>query len=90
MQTIDAWLELGQADEELIAHLEKLRPFGLQNRTPVWAARGVTVVGPPRIVGKKHLKFPVAAGSTQRECIGFGMSDRELPDGPMDIAFQLK
>ena len=28
-------------------------------------------------------------GGKQREAIGFGMGDREVPDGPLDIAFNL-
>ena len=28
-------------------------------------------------------------GGKQREAIGFGMGEREVPDGPLDIAFNL-
>jgi len=32
----------------------------------------------------------VALGGTQRPAIGFGLGDREVPEKPIDVAFQLK
>ncbi len=87
---VDAWVTLDEADERLMSGLEQMRPFGLGNPTPVWAARRLQVVGPPRVVGKKHLKLLVASGATQREAIAFGMGERQVPPGPIDVAFQLQ
>jgi len=87
---IDSWLELAEADYALLDAMAACRPFGQGNPTPVWGVRGVTVVGRPRIVGNSHLKLTVASGSTQREAIGFGMGEVQVPEGPFDIAFQLR
>ena len=90
VQNIDAWVDLREADERLMTGLDRMRPFGFGNPTPVWAARGVRVVGQPRVVGGKHLKMALASGGTQREAIAFGAGDRQLPVGPIDVAFQLQ
>ncbi|HEY8241092.1 MAG TPA: single-stranded-DNA-specific exonuclease RecJ, partial [Kiritimatiellia bacterium] len=90
VQRIDAWMALADADDRMLDALDGLRPFGHGNPTPVWAARSVCVVGRPRPVGQGHLKFTVASGGVQREAIAFNFGDRVLPDGEMDIAFQMK
>jgi hypothetical protein len=43
-----------------------------------------------RIVGHGHLQMTLAGGGVQAEAIGFGLGDREVPAGPIDVAFQLK
>lgn len=87
---VDAWIGLGEADDRLLQGLERLSPVGMGNPTPLWGVRNVSPVGNPRIVGKDHLKMIVASGATQMESIGFRMADRELPDGSLDLLFQLK
>ncbi len=90
VQRIDAWMTLAEADERMCESLQGLRPFGHSNPTPVWGLRGATVMGRPKVVGEKHLKFVVASGGVQREAIAFNFSEGQLPDGEMDVAFQLK
>ena len=90
VQRIDAWLGLDEVDDTLAGALDRMRPFGVGNTTPVWGARAVRVVGAPRVVGKGHLKLLLAAGSRQLEAMGWGMGERALPPGPLDIAFQIK
>ena len=89
IQRIDAWLELAEADEDLLLAQEGLRPFGNSNPTPVWAVRGVRVVR-HRIVGNGHLQLTLAGGGVMADAIGFGLGDRPVPLGPIDVAFQLK
>jgi single-stranded-DNA-specific exonuclease len=90
VQRVDGWLELSDASEEFMVQQERLRPFGQGNTTPVWAARGVSIAGAPRVVGHGHLKLTVAQGRLTRDAIGFGLGLVPVPDGPLDIAFQLK
>jgi single-stranded-DNA-specific exonuclease len=90
VQKIDAWLGLGEADVRLLEALDKMRPFGAGNPSPVLAAANVSIVGQPRILKEKHLKLTVASGGTQMNAIGFNMADREIPDGALDIAFHLE
>jgi single-stranded-DNA-specific exonuclease len=91
---IDLEVALASADTGLLRLLRHAGPFGAGNATPVFAARGVSIVGSPRIVGQSHLKLTLAGGGTTLEAIGFGMGDR-LADagpagGPLDVAFKLE
>ncbi len=88
-QRIDAWISLRDADWNLIECLERMAPFGLGNPKPVWAVRDARLLGEPRVVGQNHLKMAVLEGNTKLDAIAFNSADREIPDGPLDIAFQL-
>ncbi len=88
-QRVDAWISLRDANESLMQCLDCMAPFGLGNTQPIWAVRGARLVGPPKVVGQKHLKMTVLEGNTRLEAIAFGMGHRTLPDGELDIAFQL-
>ena len=90
VQRIDGWLSLREANEALLDALEQLRPFGQQHPDPVWAARGVHVLGAPRRMAKDTLGLTVAADNVQLRAIGFGMGRREFPNGALDIAFHLR
>lgn len=90
IQRIDAWVDLETVDESLVAAMERMRPFGMGNPTPVLAARGVRVVGPPRVVGQEHWKLVVASGTRQMEAIGWRMARRAIPKEPLDIAFHVR
>lgn len=88
--TIDAWVELSQLDWALHDVLEQLKPFGQGNPAPVLAARELTVVGAPRVVGDSHLRFVVASGGRQMTAIAFNMAARGVPEGSIDLAFTLR
>lgn len=93
VQRIDVWMDaLGEADDRLLELLDAMRPFGIGNTTPVWGVRQVRIVGEPRYVGadRQHAKLVLAQGSAQRDAIWFGAGGRELPAGPIDVAFQLR
>ncbi len=88
---IDAWASLDEVSHPgFFEALTPLAPFGEQHPEPVWAVRGVKVAGSPREVGEGHLKFTATDGTRRLEAIGFGMAERELPEGPMDVAFMLR
>lgn len=89
-QTIDAWVELDMVSREFYLEEQRLRPFGMGNKRPVWACRDVMPVAGAKVVGKGHLKFAVTMAGRRVNAIGFGMGDRKIPDGPFDIAFQLQ
>jgi len=88
-QRIDAWLGLGDVDEWLFDSQQIIRPFGHSNPSPVWASSDLRVVR-HRVVGRGHLQMTVASGGVQLDAIGFGLGEREVPSGPIDLAFQLK
>ena len=87
---IDAWIRLDEADESLLSFIDTLKPLGSGNRAPLWAVSSVNLAGPPRIVGKNHLKMMIVSGSTQIEAIAFGMADQPVPEGPIDMVFEFE
>jgi len=86
---VDAWIPPGDIGDDLFRDQNRLRPFGHSNPLPVWAVRGVTPEYAPRVIGGKHLKMIFPMGGRSREAIGFGMGERTVPDGPLDLAFNL-
>ncbi|MFH0881147.1 MAG: single-stranded-DNA-specific exonuclease RecJ, partial [Lentisphaerota bacterium] len=89
VQPIDAWLSLPEIDKPFLEWQERLKPFGHGNKTPIWAASDIRFAGTPRIVGKSHLKATLTSRGTQHDAIGFGMADREIPQGSFDAAFSV-
>ena len=57
----DADLDLQQVTPEFFQLLKQLEPFGVGNAEPVFAAHGVLLTAPPRIVKDKHVRFRVSA-----------------------------
>ena len=84
---IDAVVRLDELDAEFFEQLERFEPCGQDNPEPTFAVLGVHLRGAPRVVGKDHLKFFVTNGETSAEAIWWKMANRELPSGPMDVAF---
>ncbi|CAN5612198.1 single-stranded-DNA-specific exonuclease RecJ [soil metagenome] len=91
---VDIEIELREANGELHKLLRHAGPFGMENPTPVLAARQVRIVGDPRVVGRNHLKLTLGKDGGTLEAIGFGMGDRmreaQLMAGPLDAAFKLE
>ncbi|HWW75233.1 MAG TPA: single-stranded-DNA-specific exonuclease RecJ, partial [Pyrinomonadaceae bacterium] len=58
----DAELAAGALSLELCSELEALEPFGAGWPRPVFVTRGLKVVGEPRLLKERHLKFGVHAG----------------------------
>ncbi len=82
---------LNEIDQRFMRFLEKLSPYGPGNMRPKFSARGLTVVGNPRLVGSgDHLKFAVRQNGRTMDAIGFnlGESYEKLITGwPVDLAF---
>jgi single-stranded-DNA-specific exonuclease len=64
---LDAELDLTEITPELFDALELLEPYGMGNPEPIFAARGVQLTAPPRILKDKHIKLKVRAGAEARE-----------------------
>lgn len=86
---VDAWLQLEEADEDLIGHIEKARPYGQGNPAPVWAARDVEVEN-WQVMKEKHVRLRLRQGAEVRAAIGFNLAARGRPEGRIDIAFELR
>jgi single-stranded-DNA-specific exonuclease len=69
----DGELSLADVTPELFQALELLEPYGMGNPEPVFAARGVQLVAPPRILKEKHVKLKLRAGQAS-----FAVEEAEL------------
>src|ERR1700751_115388 len=58
---VDAELDLEQVTPDLFQALEQLEPFGQGNPEPVFSARAVRLMAPPKIIKDKHIKLKLAA-----------------------------
>src|SRR5271165_4577287 len=96
----DGEISLDDVDQHFWEELATLEPFGAGNPTPVFVARGVKLIQPPRILKEKHLKLRVApAGGTgngepqrAQEVVGWRMAERALQEpllmgDVLDLAF---
>lgn len=74
---------------DLAEDLERLAPFGFGNPRPVFLIRGAAAAGPPRVVGRGHLKVSLQRnGGSALDCIGFDLGGRVeagVPLGRMDF-----
>ncbi|MDD4981322.1 MAG: single-stranded-DNA-specific exonuclease RecJ [Candidatus Omnitrophota bacterium] len=75
LPSLDIDMELGLSDleEKAVGELEKLAPFGVGNREPLFLTRKLKLKGEPRDLARETLKFYVSDGCYTREVIGFGM-----------------
>jgi single-stranded-DNA-specific exonuclease len=58
---LEAELDLSEITPDLFHALELLEPYGMGNPEPVFAARGVQLAAPPRILKDKHIKVKLMA-----------------------------
>jgi single-stranded-DNA-specific exonuclease len=99
---IDAEIPLDQVTPELFQSVCRLKPFGMGNSEPVFAAREVRLMAPPRLMKDKHVKLRVAGSSKNADwrksvafnVLGWNMAERfqqsqVIPGDTFDIAFTL-
>ena len=68
---LDDVLPLDQVSPELYQILRRLGPFGVGNPEPVFAAKAVRMMAPPRVMKDKHVKLKLASN----RIAGDGSSD---------------
>jgi len=66
---VDAELDLTDVTPQLFQALQLLEPFGMNNPEPLFAARGVQLTAPPRILKDKHVKLKLRAGPAREESV---------------------
>jgi len=59
---LEAELGLDEITPALFQVLQLLEPHGAGNHEPAFAARGVTLIAPPKILKDKHIKLKLKAG----------------------------
>ena len=72
---IDGYCNLDEINSDLIRLLKYLEPHGFENEKPIFMDKNLKVVGTPRILKRKHLKFKIKKDFTEFEAIGFGKAD---------------
>jgi single-stranded-DNA-specific exonuclease len=73
---LDAELDLAEITPELFQALQLLEPYGMRNPEPVFAARGVQLAAPPRILKDKHVKLKIRASALRNSVVP--VESREL------------
>jgi single-stranded-DNA-specific exonuclease len=63
---LDAEITLDQVTPELFEALRRLEPFGMGNPMPVFAARSVRLLQPPRIMKEKHVKLKLGSAENRQ------------------------
>lgn len=79
---------------ELCAELEALEPFGAGWPKPVFVTRGLRVVGEPRVLKERHLKFGVLAAGRIHDCIWWGGAEHDAatprPGAGIELAYSVE
>ncbi len=86
---LDHELPFNEIDVEFLRWHELLQPFGNGNPQPIFFARGVEPVAPPRVANEKHLIFRLRQNDRNRRAIYFDGASTELPGPPWDVAFRI-
>jgi single-stranded-DNA-specific exonuclease len=63
---VEAELDLDEITPSLFQVLHLLEPHGAGNHEPAFAARGVRLIAPPKILKDKHIKLKLKAGENGR------------------------
>src|SRR6266567_3462670 len=67
---LDAELDLSEITAELFQALQLLEPYGMGNPEPIFAARGIQLTAPPRILKEKHVKLKLRQGYVGTAALG--------------------
>ena len=86
---LDHELPFTNIDVEFLRCHELLQPFGNGNPQPLFLARAVEPVGPPRVSNEKHLVFRLRQGHRHRRAVYFDGATNEIPAPPWDVAFRI-
>ena len=85
---LEGELVLDQVTPELLRALEWLEPFGQGNPEPVFSARAVRMLAPPRILKDKHVKLKLSCAIATAATPGETATPvvAEKPDAPLELA----
>ena len=86
---LDHELSFTDIDVEFLRWHELLQPFGNSNPQPLFFARAVEPIGPPRVSNERHLVFRLRQGERHRRAVYFDGAANELPLPPWDVAFRI-
>ncbi len=87
---IDAWINLDDLGEDLLYEMDLLRPFGQENKEPVFAIKNLQLPFRPKVFSETNFRFQVYTNSgTCFQAIAWRMAEIMPPHKtPIDIAFK--
>jgi single-stranded-DNA-specific exonuclease len=87
---LDHEIRFSELNFDFLGWHEMLQPFGNGNPQPLFFAREVESVAPPRVVGERHLQLHLRQRNYRQRAIFFGAATDALPKQPWDIAFRIR
>ncbi|HZH35793.1 MAG TPA: single-stranded-DNA-specific exonuclease RecJ, partial [Flavisolibacter sp.] len=90
---IDAEISFSDIKKSFYDILCQMEPFGPDNMSPTFCARGVYNTGWCKVVKETHLRFVVKQGNHILTGIGFGMADKMpllVQNRPVDLVFKIE
>ena len=93
----EAEIELSGITPELIRTVERMEPFGVGNREPMFIAKNLRILLPPKVLKEKHAKLRLEQtnGRAMRfDAMAWRMAERVSAEGILandcvDVAFTL-
>ncbi len=86
---VDALVHLAELNREFFQHLERLRPFGPGNPSPVFVCREAECLG-SRVVAERHLKVQLHHRNCVMEAIAFDQAAHHPLTGNLEVAFSAR
>jgi single-stranded-DNA-specific exonuclease len=88
---LSGWVEATQLNEQLMAELEQIQPFGMGNPEPIFGVRGIRLRNRPDVFKEQHFRFAGEDATGRRiSGVAWKMADRLPPVGtPLEMAVQL-
>ena len=87
---LDHELALAEINVDFLHWHELLQPFGSGNPQPLFLAREVHPVAPPRVINDKHLSLYIGQWNYRRRAVYFDGAAAPLPAPPWDVAFRIR
>jgi single-stranded-DNA-specific exonuclease len=87
---LDHELAFSDLNGDFLQWHEMLQPFGNGNPAPLFFAREVDLVAPPRVVNDKHRILRLRQGNYHRRAVYFDSAEVQLPPAPWDVAFRIR
>jgi single-stranded-DNA-specific exonuclease len=87
---IESEIDFREIDDESVAEILNLAPFGFGNPSPVFAVRGVEVAAPPDIRNERHVFVRLKSQGRIHRAKAWNFADRAgelLPGSRIDAAF---
>ncbi len=87
---IEGYLPFENINDEFVAQIEALSPFGQGNPVPIFVTRNVTMKTKPILIGstKEHMRLILMdSRQNERQFIWWQGAGNPLPDGYFDVAY---